>query len=522
MYRDGFLTYDSDAFDSAIVESKKVTEKYSSIKDKAFKIRSLVPNGFTGSSNLNGILFKLTSYDLDKVEKVLIDCQKELNQYVKDNALSAEVMEAGYKIVEINGIRGYLYIPEGYTSTAGLPLVTWLAGSGEIREYQMNQKGLSRKLNEGYEIDAVVWCPIDHWAYARHQDTGELCNSITGIMDKYKLDKDRNALIGYSVGSRVAYWCVEENPNFFSTVVSFGDIGKNGSDSIKSTDTTFIIYQADRDHPSEVASTYKNLKQNGNQVVYYELDNSGHGDVDLIFTDKLMLDIINIKRGDKFSNITGEIINVDTKYESGGRTLVNENHYIPLKKVEHNTIGDSNNDNLDVPEFELKEEENTTSNPDTSTGSESGSGSNAGSSTGSGSGSGSNTGSSTGSGSGSGSNTGSSTGSGSGLGSNTGSSTGSGSGSGSNIESMSINILPENKFSDIVPEMKYGNLDSMEISKSMVNYSVSNISESNYNDYVNLLENSGFTYLDGKWIKDNYELVISYNDNNLTINLVLK
>ena len=56
----------------------------------------------------------------------------------------------------------------------------------------------------------------------------------------------------------------------------------------------------------------------------------------------------------------------------------------------------------------------------------------------------------------------------------------------------------------------------------MVNYSVSNISETSYNDYVNLLESSGFTYSDGKWIRDNYELVLDYNGNNLNINLITK
>ena len=70
--------------------------------------------------------------------------------------------------------------------------------------------------------------------------------------------------------------------------------------------------------------------------------------------------------------------------------------------------------------------------------------------------------------------------------------------------------------------MKFGNLDSMEISQSMVNYDVSNISESNYNDYVKLLESSGFIYSEGKWINGNYELSLDYSGDNLNIHLIKK
>ena len=340
MYKDGWLTYNQDDLNFAILEAEKVSSTASSFGTKVFKIRGLIPSNFL-ASNLTDAMSKLLAYDLFEIEVFLKKAQKALSQYVNDNAMSNELIKAGYRIEEINGIRGYLYIPEGYTSTTGLPLVTWLAGSSEVYEYSMNEKGLSRMLNEGYKLDAVVWCPISHWAYARYQDTSELCGAINKIIDTYKLDKDRNALIGYSVGARVGFWCVEENPNFFSTVVTYGDIG--GHTTKVSPDTTFIMYQADIDHTNEAATTYKTLKENGNQVMFYELDDASHTDVDLIFTDKLMSDIINIKKGDKFSNIVDDVINVETKYINGTRLLVDDNHYIPLQKIN----GDSSNHNSD-------------------------------------------------------------------------------------------------------------------------------------------------------------------------------
>ena len=83
------------------------------------------------------------------------------------------------------------------------------------------------------------------------------------------------------------------------------------------------------------------------------------------------------------------------------------------------------------------------------------------------------------------------------------------------------NILPENKFSNSIPELKSGSLGSMEISTESVKYEVVNIKDSDYQTYLNSLSENGYTLSsDGTyWMKDNNKLYVNYLNSNLTISL---
>lgn len=82
-----------------------------------------------------------------------------------------------------------------------------------------------------------------------------------------------------------------------------------------------------------------------------------------------------------------------------------------------------------------------------------------------------------------------------------------------------VSVLPENKFSNELPNIKKGNLDSVELSSSHANYNVSDVSDDVYNDYVSKLKETGYSLeSDGKtWIKDNYTVNLTRNDTDLNI-----
>jgi hypothetical protein len=80
-------------------------------------------------------------------------------------------------------------------------------------------------------------------------------------------------------------------------------------------------------------------------------------------------------------------------------------------------------------------------------------------------------------------------------------------------------ILPENKFSDMLPNITSGNLDSMEISTVHASYDISGINDEVYNNYLNSLKEAGYTLgNDGiTWVKDNYTLNLIRNNTDLNI-----
>ena len=281
-----------------------------------------------------------------------------------------------------------------------------------------------------------------------------------------------------------------------------------------------------------------------------------HNDINTIFSNNLMEDVLNIKRGNKMATNVDGIIEIETKYENNKRVTLSDDYYIKLSSSPNN-LPNKQNIELDVPEFEVPEENVSEDNSiqeeivldesgaevDSYTNIESTSNTNTGTTVKPEVNTDTNTGTTVKPEVNTDTNTGTTVKPEVNTDTNIGTTvkpevnTDTNTGTTvkpevnpsvppvSNEPSFSIessNILPENKFSSVMPEMKYGNLDSMEIGKSMVNYSVNNISESNYNDYVKLLENSGYTYSEGKWLKDNYELVLDYSNDNLNISLLVK
>ena len=76
-------------------------------------------------------------------------------------------------------------------------------------------------------------------------------------------------------------------------------------------------------------------------------------------------------------------------------------------------------------------------------------------------------------------------------------------------------------FSNALPELKSGNLGSMEINQNSVNYEVHNVDDYIYSDYVKSLIDQGYTMTDyGTFIKGNYEVVTKITkDGNMSISL---
>lgn len=83
-------------------------------------------------------------------------------------------------------------------------------------------------------------------------------------------------------------------------------------------------------------------------------------------------------------------------------------------------------------------------------------------------------------------------------------------------------VLPQNSYSNAIPQLKSGILGPMEISNSEVKYSIFNVSSDSYNDYMNDLTNKGYTQLNnGIWTNGEFNMMVSMNQasNEMSIQL---
>lgn len=86
---------------------------------------------------------------------------------------------------------------------------------------------------------------------------------------------------------------------------------------------------------------------------------------------------------------------------------------------------------------------------------------------------------------------------------------------------VTLSVLPENKFSDVLPSVSTGSLGEMEIGKSMVSYELSGVNEEVYDKFVHDLTEKGYTYQNGVWVNGEYSVNVSINDEGTAMNIEL-
>lgn len=521
MYRDGYLSYNQEATNEAINSSMKAEN----ISKNSNKIRSIsVPSTFKSSGRLSSVLSDIdkTLSNIASLPSTLKEMQNILEDYIDDTSLELTNELKGFNYVELgNGNRGYLYIPEGYSSTRNLPMMVYLAGQGEDSTNPTNgkTKSLGYLLNNGYNLDSVVFIPIGRSDCWESSSTLQLIDSVA---NQYKVDKNRISLIGHSWGAYVGYKMIIENPNYFSSFVPFGGYcrelySKEMTQTLANSETTFIIFQSHGDMVyEECKNTFETLKSNGAQVVMYEFTgaSSGHHNMNEVLSPELLNDLTYIKKGEKYNNLSDEIITVDVleakevsaKYELDNGVDNKNTYYVRISTEETRGIENTFDENVEdipnleipitldenlIPEENILEEEPTIPTaptepedtkptvPTAPTEPE-----------------------------------------------NNKPTVPTASTEPENtkptvpiapIEPENINILPENKFSNVLPEITWGYINSMEISKSFVTYKIGGVLESNYNDYIFKLQEYGYEFINNKWVKDNYQIVLSYENDTILL-----
>ena len=484
MSKDGFFTYNQSLIDEAIYETKKIKDLINLDKYKNLDIFDLnkyqdlikkIPNSYK-INEIMDVINKLSSINtyLDNTDKFLNTVKNELNQYVdNDTNINVVPTKTGYHKTTINGVDGYLYIPEGCTSTDGLPLITFLSGIGTMHDIDKvkSNHGLAKLLSEGYKVNAVVWIPTgtEKGMWFNSPDKENTINSINQLINDYNLDASKNVLMGYSLGAFGGYKMVADNPNLFSTFVSFGGFAANYNDynTLSNSCTSIIMYTGTNDDiygyniHNLTEDSFNRLNSLGADIMMYEISGGTHGDEEYIFTDKLMSDVLNINKENTYVEknkgqkitisrdqfVNSSILGGNKNSSNYYKTLAN----VSLKENVSNTgiKNDISNKNNELHKEIISQNQYN--------------------------------------------------------------------GNENNIiqENSLKNILPENSFSKAIPILEQGTLGTMEISKKSVSYDIYNIDNNVYQNYIKRLEQYGYKLKEnGIYSNDKYDVMIMINNNN--------
>lgn len=329
--RDNEFKYDKVKMDYAINLSKNVSGSISGIEGSikaaksAFKVGLNVPSFNSAMDSLSGVFTQCSNLSgtLIEMKNIAEGIDKKLS--ANTNALQ----NASYSLVTLeSGQQGWLYIPEGHSSTNGLPLVVNLNGMGEMAKSDRKISGYAEVIQSGYDVDAVVWIPVSKkdgiWDYQSNSVDSEYYQSAAAksrngkanativsceeLVSKYNLDSDRISIYGNSMGAHGTYQYLANYPNYFSTAVTWGGFahGYADIDLVAQSGTTMIMMYGSSDgyivgHTGRTPDEYEYIKENGGQAVLYEIVDANHADGDYEFNPALINDMLSIKKGQKLS-----------------------------------------------------------------------------------------------------------------------------------------------------------------------------------------------------------------------------
>ena len=201
--------------------------------------------------------------------------------------------EGTYNLVDYTGkngrkIRTYIFVPEGASTTTGLPVGLSMGGDGaKATNGGALTAGVGQQLREGRKFSGIIVVleAEDDSSYSdgRYLDTAkELADNV---VTTYKADPKRISINGYSYGVFGATHMLERFPNYFSQAVLLADgngaVGKEtgskeqGYKNIATTPVHIICGTGDTSRYPSARRYYEDLLKYGCQATF-ESRNGDH------------------------------------------------------------------------------------------------------------------------------------------------------------------------------------------------------------------------------------------------------
>lgn len=302
MYKDGYLSYNEAATNEAISDASHAGGYCNDIQSCISSIKSNAKYSVISDSsvltNINRDINKVS-----EISKILSEQKDAIEAYCRTESIDASLLNAGYTAVKADkfGREGYLYLPPGYTSTKGLPMLVYLNCDGRRESMSnLNNHGIGSLLNKGYQMDAVVYVPV--FTEDQGASTSRLHAAINNIAQTYKVDSDRISLMGYSAGGWTAVDLAGQHPGYYSTVVTCGagPTAANGK-ALAESGTKLIAFIGTNDpFYNNAINSFDAMIKNGGSATLYRVNGGGHdgSNYNGAFSVDVIYDLLHIKKGE--------------------------------------------------------------------------------------------------------------------------------------------------------------------------------------------------------------------------------
>ena len=145
-------------------------------------------------------------------------------------------MVDGYtcELYNYEGLKYYLYLPDGVDSYEDLPVHVYLRGAGEFGK-EVSASGLDALLKRNASPitpKAIIMCPVTNTSVdGKDEYADKIMGAIDDVVESYNADTNRVSISGHSSGARAAMYLSSRYPDYFSAVVPVSDANTHYTNS---------------------------------------------------------------------------------------------------------------------------------------------------------------------------------------------------------------------------------------------------------------------------------------------------
>jgi predicted peptidase len=195
----------------------------------------------------------------------------------------ADQMAAKSSASTASNLNYLIYTPEDYASSSNTyPLVVWLHGGdqGGTDIEKVKSSGIPKLINEGKTFPFLVFSPqnpSDELLFPIEKVEA----ALEEVMSKYRVDRTRVYVVGYSRGGFGAWAMAEQFPGIFAAVVPIAGGGNRHYLSRTNENAAFWVFHGTSDEViplSDSVVLYERLvglKRNARLTVLEGVDHSG-------------------------------------------------------------------------------------------------------------------------------------------------------------------------------------------------------------------------------------------------------
>lgn len=198
-------------------------------------------------------------------------------------AVNAEQVALTSTVSVKNDLKYLLYTPDGYeTSTESYPLVIWLHGGdqGGSDIDKVKSSGIPKLIEDGKQFPFLVFSPQNPSEELLYP-IEKVESALEEVISKYRVDRSRIYVVGFSRGGFGAWAMAEQFPEKFAAIVPIAGGGNRHYLNRTNEKAAFWVFHGSNDDVIPLSDSVvlyerlKALKRNARLTVLEGVDHSG-------------------------------------------------------------------------------------------------------------------------------------------------------------------------------------------------------------------------------------------------------